>query len=269
MKRAFRGGLGIPLDFDFLSMSKMENKVTLITGGAKRIGAHTAKYLHSFGSNIVVHCNKSRLEAETLCSDLNKIRAKSAMLVQGDLSDLSSIERIGQQAIDSFGRLDVLINNASSFYPTPMGTITNKDWQSLVGSNMQGPLFLSQYCTQALTQNTGVIINMVDIHAARPLKDHTLYCMAKSALVTMTQSLALELAPDIRVNGVAPGAILWPEAQINEEDKQQILNQVPAQRLGTMQDIAHAIKFLIEASYVSGQIIAVDGGRSISSYTKG
>ena len=150
-----------------------------------------------------------------------------------------------------------------------MGTITNKDWQSLVGSNMQGPLFLSQYCTQALTQNTGVIINMVDIHAARPLKDHTLYCMAKSALVTMTQSLALELAPEIRVNGVAPGAILWPEAQINEEDKQQILNQVPAQRLGTMQDIAHAIKFLIEASYVSGQIIAVDGGRSISSYTKG
>ena len=247
----------------------MENNVTLITGGAKRIGAHTAKYLHSFGSNIVVHCNESRLEAEKLCLELNHIRAKSAMLVQGDLSDLSHVERIGQQAIDSFGRLDVLINNASSFYPTPVGTITTTDWQSLVGSNMQGPLFLSQYCAPALAQNTGAIINMVDIHAARPLKDHTLYCMAKSALVTMTQSLALELAPDIRVNGVAPGAILWPEMQMNQDDKQQILNQVPAQRLGTMQDIAHTIKFLIEASYVSGQIIAVDGGRSISSYTKG
>ncbi|WP_339723297.1 pteridine reductase [uncultured Paraglaciecola sp.] len=247
----------------------MENKVTLITGGAKRIGAHTARYLHSFGSNIVVHCNESRFEAETLCNELNQIRAKSAMLVQGDLSDLSNIERIGQQAIDSFGRLDVLINNASSFYATPIGTITSNDWQKLVGSNMQGPLFLSQYCTQALTQNTGVIINMVDIHAVRPLKDHTLYCMAKAALVTMTQSLALELAPEIRVNGVAPGAILWPEMQMNEDDKQQILNQVPAQRLGTMHEIAHAIKYLIEASYVSGQIIAVDGGRSISSYTKG
>ena len=121
----------------------MENTVTLITGSAKRIGAYTAKYLHSFGSNIVVHCNQSRLEAEKLCLELNQIRAKSAMLVQGDLSDLSSIERIGQQAIDSFGRLDILINNASSFYPTPIGTITTKDWQSLVGSNMQGPLFLS------------------------------------------------------------------------------------------------------------------------------
>jgi len=136
----------------------MQNKVTLITGGAKRIGAHTAKYLHSFGSNIVIHCNQSRLEAETLCNELNQARAKSAMLVQGDLSDLSNIERIGQQAIDSFGHLDVLINNASSFYPTPVGTITEKDWQSLVGSNMQGPLFLSQYCTQALKQNTGVIL---------------------------------------------------------------------------------------------------------------
>lgn len=247
----------------------MQDKVTLITGSARRIGAHTAKYLHAFGSNIVVHCNESRLEAERLCLELNQIRAKSAMLVQGDFSDFSSIERIGQQAIDSYGRLDVLINNASSFYPTPVGTITTNDWQSLVGSNMQGPLFLSQYCAEALAINSGVIINMVDIHALRPLKDHTLYCMAKSALVTMTQSLALELAPNIRVNGVAPGAILWPELHINEEDKQQILNQVPAQRLGTMQDIAHAIKFLIDASYVSGQILAVDGGRSISSVTKG
>jgi pteridine reductase len=191
------------------------------------------------------------------------------MLVQGDLAELTNIERIGQQAIDSFGRLDVLINNASSFYPTPIGSITQQDWQNLVGSNMQGPLFLSQYCAQALKKQHGCIINMVDIHATKPLKAHTLYCMAKSALVTMTQSLALELAPNIRVNGIAPGAILWPDTPMNDEDKQLILDHVPAGRLGTMQDIAHAIEFLIEADYVSGQIIAVDGGRSISSYTKG
>ena len=247
----------------------MKNMVTFITGSAKRIGAHTAKYLHSLGSNIVIHCSHSRLEAETLCHELNAIRPKSAMLVQGDLAELSNIERIGQQAIDSFGRLDVLINNASSFYPTPIGNITEKDWRSIVGSNMQGPLFLSQYCAKALAKNTGAIINMVDIHASKPLKNHTLYCMAKSALVTMTQSLALELAPEVRVNGVAPGAILWPDTPLQEADKQQILQQIPAQRLGNMQDIAHCIGYLIEASYVSGQIIAVDGGRSISSQTKG
>lgn len=252
-----------------ISLGNMQNSVSFITGSAKRIGAYTAKYLHALGSNIVVHCNSSRLEAETLCSELNATRAKSAMLVQGDLAQMDNVERIGQQAIDSFGRLDVLINNASSFYPTPMGSITQTDWQNLVGSNMQGPLFLSQYCAQSIGKHHGCIINMVDIHAARPLKAHTLYCMAKSALVTMTQSLALELAPNIRVNGIAPGAILWPDTSMNEQDKQQILDQVPAARLGTMQDIAHAIKFLIEADYVSGQIIAVDGGRSISSYTKG
>ncbi|WP_158969578.1 pteridine reductase [Paraglaciecola sp. L3A3] len=247
----------------------MNNKVTFITGSAKRIGAFTARYLHNLGSNIVVHCNHSRLEAETLCKDLNLIRPKSARLVQGDLSDLSVIERVGQQAIDAFGQIDVLINNASSFYPTPIGTITGEDWHSLVGSNMQGPLFLSQYCQPELAKNNGCIINMVDIHAAKPLKQHTLYCMAKSALVTMTQSLALELAPSIRVNGVAPGAILWPEQNMSDKDKNEILKHIPAQRLGQVEDIAHAISYLISATYVSGQILAVDGGRSISSQTKG
>ncbi|MGJ8682268.1 pteridine reductase [Paraglaciecola sp.] len=247
----------------------MHNKVTFITGSAKRIGAYTAQYLHNLGSNIVIHCNQSRLEAETLCKTLNQIRPKSAKLVQGDLSDISSIQRIGQQAIDSFGKLDVLINNASSFYPTPIGSITEKDWYSLVGSNMQGPLFLSQYVSQVLAKNNGTIINMVDIHAAKPLKDHTLYCMAKSALVTMTQSLALELAPNVRVNAVAPGAILWPEQSINQAEKEEIMRQIPAARLGEIEDIAQAIQYLISATYVSGQILAVDGGRSISSYTKG
>ncbi|WP_133470417.1 pteridine reductase [Paraglaciecola marina] len=247
----------------------MKDKVTFITGSAKRIGAHTAKYLHSLGSKIVIHFDKSKSEAEALSQQLNKIRPNSTALVQGSLSDINAVEAIGQQAIDAFGRLDVLINNASSFYPTPIGSISADDWHSLVGSNMQGPLFLSQYCANTLALNSGVIINMVDIHAAKPLKNHTLYCMAKSALVTMTQSLAIELAPKIRVNGIAPGAILWPETQLKEEDKHQILEQIPAQRLGQMQDIAHAIGFLVEATYVTGQIIAVDGGRSLSSNTKG
>lgn len=247
----------------------MNNKVAFITGSAKRIGAYTAKYLHNLGANVVIHCHQSRLEAETLCAELNAIRPKSARLVQGDLSDMSCIERIAQQAIASFGQLDVLINNASSFYPTPIGSITLKDWHSLVGSNMQGPLFLSQYCHNELSKNDGVIINMVDIHAIKPLKEHTLYCMAKSALVTMTQSLALELAPNIRVNAVAPGAILWPENEMSPTDKEEILQHIPANRLGNTEDIAQAIHFLITAGYVTGQIIAVDGGRSISSNTKG
>lgn len=247
----------------------MSNNVSFITGSAKRIGAHNAQHLHQLGYDIVVHCQNSRLEAETLCKTLNQLRPQSARLVQGDLSDMSQIERIGQQAIDAFGRLDVLINNASSFYPTPIGNITQQDWNSLVGSNMQGPLFLSQYCHTALAENDGVIINMVDIHATKPLKQHILYCMAKAALVTMTQSLALELAPNVRVNGVAPGAILWPEQTMSEQDKQEILKHIPAAKLGRVEDIAQCIEFLISAPYISGQIIAVDGGRSISSYTKG
>ncbi len=245
-----------------------QNKVSFITGSAKRLGAHTAKYLHEREFNVVIHCQHSRLEGETLCKELNSIREKSAVLVQGDLSDTTTIERVAHQAIDSFGRLDVLVNNASSFYPTPIGSITLDDWQSLVGSNMQGPLFLSQHCHAALAEHQGTIINMVDIHAAKPLKNHTLYCMAKAALVTMTQSLALELAPDIRVNGVAPGAILWPEHDISAQDKANILQDIPIQRLGQMDDIAQTIHFLTEARYITGQIIAVDGGRSISSHAK-
>jgi pteridine reductase len=247
----------------------MSNKVSFITGSAKRIGAYNAKFIHRLGYDVVIHCQHSRLEGEALCKSLNELRPQSARLVQGDLSDMKQIARIGQQAIDAFGRLDILINNASTFYPTPVGNITQQDWQSLVGSNMQGPLFLSQYCHQELAKNQGVIINMVDIHASKPLKQHTLYCMAKSALVTMTQSLALELAPNVRVNGIAPGAILWPEQYMSEQDKQQILRHIPANKLGRVEDIAQCLEFLISAPYVSGQIIAVDGGRSIASHTKG
>ena len=246
----------------------MNNKVVFITGSAKRIGAYTARHLHNAGFNVVLHCNHSLEEAQELLVELNIKRANSAKLVQGDLSELASLENIAEAALSAFNRLDALINNASAFYPTPIGSITATDWQKLVGSNMQAPLFISQYCCKALQQQNGVIINMVDIHAQQPLKHHTVYCMAKSALVTMTKSLALELAPEVRVNGVAPGAILWPESEISELDKQDVLKQIPAQRLGGLDDIAQAIEYLIEASYVTGQIIAVDGGRSISSFSK-
>lgn len=246
----------------------MNNKVAFITGSAKRLGAHTAEHLHQLGYNIVIHCLNSVTQAHQLMDKLNQKRPDSAALVKGDLCELTELPRLVKEAYDCFGRLDILINNASAFYPTPIGSITTQDWHSLVGSNMQAPLFLSQYCQPHLQQQNGVIINMVDIHAEKPLKEHTLYCMAKAALVAMTKSLAQELAPFIRVNGVAPGAILWPEADLDGTAKQDILQQVPMGRIGTPQDIAEAIEYLITAPYVTGQIIAVDGGRSITSASK-
>lgn len=243
-------------------------KVMLVTGAGKRIGATTAQYFHQLGWNIVIHYNQSEDQAKALCHSLNAGRANSVKLVQGSLSSIETTEAVGELAIKAFGKLDALINNASAFYPTPIGNITENDWFNLVGSNMQAPLFLAQYCNASLQQNKGVIINMVDIHATHPLKSHTLYCMAKSALVTMTKSLAQELAPGVRVNGVAPGAILWPETPLDEQDKTKILSQIPLQKLGSMLDIAQAIEFLINASYVTGQIVAIDGGRSIASNVK-
>jgi pteridine reductase len=246
----------------------MNPKVMLITGGAKRIGATTAQYFHQLGWNIVLHYNQSEIEAVALSAALNAGRTNSVKLVQGGLSTIEETAQVAELALKAYGKLDAIINNASAFYPTPIGTITENDWLNLVGSNMQAPLFLAQYCNESLQQNNGVIINMVDIHATHPLRSHTLYCMAKSALVTMTKSLAQELAPKVRVNGVAPGAILWPESLLSEEDKDKILHQIPLQKLGSMLDIAHAIEYLIKASYVTGQIIAIDGGRSIASNAK-
>lgn len=246
----------------------MNNKVAFITGSAKRLGANTAEHLHQSGYNIIVHCLNSIDLGQKLVANLNVKRPDSACLVIGDLCKLNELPIIAQQAIECFGRLDVLINNASTFYPTPIGSITAHDWQSLVGSNMQAPLFLSQYCQSQLQQHNGVIINMLDIHAERPLKEHTLYCMAKAALVAMTKSLAQELAPSIRVNGVAPGAILWPESELEASAKQDILQQIPIGKIGSPQDIAEAIEYLLEARYVTGQIISVDGGRSITSASK-
>lgn len=246
----------------------MTNKVAFITGSAKRLGANTARHLHAQGLNIVLHCHHSKNEGEELCEELNKIRANSSILTVADLCDISQLPVLVDSAFNAFGRLDVLINNASAFYPTPIGSVTLEDWHSLVGSNMQAPLFLSQLCTQYLAVNHGVIINMTDIHADRPLKDHTVYCMAKAALVAMTKSLAQELAPNIRVNAVSPGAILWPEVNLTDDEKQTVLDQIPLNQIGCPDDIAQAIEYLIRAPYVTGQILAIDGGRSIASATK-
>ncbi|WJG07972.1 pteridine reductase [Aliiglaciecola sp. LCG003] len=245
----------------------MQNKVVFITGSAKRIGAYTAQYLHNCGYNIVLHCHRSQDAGLNLMASLNKLRSDSAKLVQGDLTDPSVVAEIAKAAIDAFGRLDVLVNNASSFYSTPVGTIEESDWQALIGSNAQAPLFLTQACEKQLEKNQGVVINMADIHAQKPLKGHTVYCMAKAALVSMTQSLAQELAPTIRVNAVAPGAILWPEKELSDKDKENMLKHIPLGRLGQEHDIAQAIKFLIDASYITGQVLAVDGGRSIANTT--
>lgn len=246
----------------------MTEKVAFITGSAKRIGACIAKHLHSQGYKIVLHYKDSATAAKRLATQLNAKRQHSALCLQADLCDQAALEPLAMAAQQAFGRLDLLVNNASSFYPTPVGSIGINDWHALVGSNMQAPLFLSQYCLESLRQSQGCIINMVDIHAQRPLPQHSLYCMAKAALVAMTQSLAVDLAPHVRVNGIAPGAILWPQQSLPEDSKQAMLSQIPAARLGEAQDIADAALYLANAQYVTGQIITVDGGRSIHSASK-
>ncbi|MDP4535300.1 pteridine reductase [Alkalimonas collagenimarina] len=242
--------------------------VALVTGSAKRLGCAVLKRLHQHGYRVIIHCNRSKEDAEQLANALNQQRAKSAAVISGDLTDNNTLERLAAEALQCFKRLDVLINNASSFYPTAIGTATFDDWEQLMGSNAKAPFFLSQALAPALAEQNGCIINMVDIHAERPLQEHAIYCMAKSALLMLTKSLARELAPTIRVNGIAPGAILWPSNEIAEADKAMILRQIPLERLGTPDDIADTAVFLIQSNYVNGQIIAVDGGRSLGASKK-
>lgn len=237
-------------------------QVVFISGSAKRLGAATAQALHQQGYRIVLHCFDSYQQATALCAELNGARPDSAALVQGDLTQSSQLETLAAKVLAQFGRLDVLINNASSFFPTPLNEISQSAWQTLVGSNMQAPLFLSHYLADELKRRKGTIINMVDIHAFRPLAGHSVYCMAKAGLVSMTESLAIELAPEVRVNAIAPGAILWPE-EITDQNKQRILAQIPLGRLGQEQDITDAIGFLLKANYVTGQTLKIDGGRSL------
>lgn len=240
-----------------------QNKVALITGSAKRIGKQTAKTLHEQGFNIVVHCNQSVIEAQALVDSLNNIRANSASYIQADLNNHSEVLDLAKKAQSIFDRLDVLINNASTFYPTEVESVTEEVWDDLFASNLKAPFFLSQALTDELSKNQGVIVNIVDIHADRPLKGYPIYCTAKAGLVMLTKSLSRELAPNIRVNAVAPGPILWHDNDLTEQDKTQVLDEVLLKRLGSPVNIAEAILYLIQADYVTGHILAVDGGRSI------
>ncbi|MFK5912948.1 MAG: pteridine reductase [Woeseiaceae bacterium] len=242
-----------------------DNKVALITGAAHRIGATTAKLLHDNNFNIVLHYRGSREQAQAVQKELNDIRENSVILIQADLHKTKGLITLVDESVKAWGRLDVLINNASSFYPTKMGSVTEKQWDDLMGSNLKAPFFLSQAAAPHLKKHKGCIINIIDIHADRPLKTFPVYSMAKAGLAMMTKSLSCELGPEIRVNGVAPGAILWPE-NLDEVAKQRIVSRTFLKRQGEPNDISKTILYLInDADYVTGQIIAVDGGRSLNS----
>ena len=242
----------------------LTGKVALVTGAARRIGAAICRCLQQHGANVVIHYRGSAEEADALCAELNANRPDSALTVQADLADTTALPALVQTVSNWHGRLDILINNASSFYPTPLGDVTEANWDELMGSNLKAPLFLSQAAMHKLRAAHGVIINIVDVHAQRPLRDHPVYGSAKAGLAMLTRSLAKDLAPEIRVNGVSPGAILWPEAGLSEQAKETIVQQIPAGRSGSAEDIAGCVLYLArDASYVTGQIIAVDGGRSI------
>jgi pteridine reductase len=244
--------------------ASLTGKWALITGAAKRIGATIATELHRAGCNVAVHYFRSSDAADALVEQFNRERADSALAVGADLRDSSALPALIEAVIAAAGRLDVLINNASSFYPTALGTITEDDWTDLIHSNLKAPLFLSQAALPHLREARGCIVNMVDIHAQRPLRDHPVYGPAKAGLAMLTRSLAKDLAPEIRVNGVAPGAILWPEDGMSESVKKNIIGKIPLARPGDPSDIAATVLFLVrDAPYITGQIIAVDGGRSV------
>lgn len=236
----------------------------LITGAARRIGACIAQALHARGCRVLLHYRSSEGEAEKLAGRLNEERPESAYLLQADLAKPEDISSLAEQ-VGQYGSLDVLVNNASRFYPTPLGEITMETWDDLVGSNVQGAFFLTQALLPALRDSGGSIINLLDIHAEKPMRKHTVYCMAKAALQMMTLSMARELGPEVRVNGVAPGAIMWPENEPSEQVKNYILERTVMKRIGSPDDIASAVTFLaLDAPYVTGQILAVDGGRSLN-----
>ncbi len=236
----------------------------MITGAAKRIGATCARLLHSQGCNVLLHYRSSKQDAEQLCAEFNQIRPDSAKPIQANLLNMQELEALAQQATSSWGGVDVLINNASSFYPTPLAHTTEAQWDDLLGSNLKAPFFLSKALSDSLANRQGCIVNIVDIHAERGLPGYAVYSIAKAGLVAMTKVLAKELGPAIRVNAIAPGAILWPEDGLSEQAKSEILERVPLARSGSPEDIAKAVFFLIKgADYVTGQTITVDGGRTL------
>jgi pteridine reductase len=240
-------------------------KIVLITGAAHRVGATIARHVHRLGMNVIVHYRNSRTAAEGLQSELQAQRPDSVHLIQGDLLDISSLGDLINAAYQWQGRLDVLVNNASSFYPTPVANANETQWDDLLGSNLKAPFFLAQAAAPYLRRQHGCIVNIVDIHAERPLKGYAIYSIAKAGLVMLTKALARELAPEIRVNAIAPGAILWPEHGASDKTRKHIIAHTALKRQGDPHDVARAVAFLIrEAEYMTGQILTIDGGRSLS-----
>ena len=244
--------------------SATEAPVILVTGAARRVGAAIARELHASGACVALHYRRSADEAEMLAAALNALRPASAFAIGGDLAQDGVAERVARQALARHGRIDGLVNNASTFFPTPIGAIDRAAWDDLMGSNLMGPLFLSQALAPALKASGGAIVNIVDIHAERPLRGYPLYSAAKAGLAGLTRALAIELAPEVRVNGVAPGPIDWPEdEQFSPAERQEIIDHTLLKRTGSARDIARTVRFLLfDAPYVTGQILAVDGGRS-------
>jgi len=241
----------------------LEGKAVLITGAARRVGAAIVRTLHGAGARIAIHHRASGADADALAAGLNALRPGSAILLQADLLDTARLPRLVDATLAAFGRLDVLVNNASSFYATPVGTITESQWDDLLGTNLKAPLFLSQAAAPALRASEGLILNIVDIHGLRPLKGFPVYSPAKAGLVMLTHALARELAPQVRVNAIAPGPVLFPETGLTEEKKADIIDRTLLKRRGSPQDIAKAaLYFAADAPYVTGQVLAIDGGRS-------
>ncbi len=242
-----------------------ERRVALITGAAHRLGAEIARHLHQAGLRVLIHYRSSSTSADALAAELNALHHDSARTLAADLLDLTAIEQLAHAALQAWGRVDVLINNASTYYPTPVGSITSTHWDDLIGSNLRAPLFLSQALAPSLKASSGSIVNMVDIHAEKPLHGHPVYSVAKAGLAMLTRSLAIELGPEVRVNAVAPGIILWPERELSDTEKSAMLERVVLGRKGEPNDIAKTVCFLaLDARYVTGQILAVDGGRSLT-----
>lgn len=247
-----------------MSMDSNQAAVVLVTGGARRLGAEIVRQMHAAGARVVVHFRSSGDEAAQLAATLNVLRPGSVSIVQADLLSSNAGERLVAAAVAAYGRLDALVNNASSFFPTPLGTIDEAAWSDLVGSNLKAPLFITQAATPYLKLSRGCVVNIVDIHAERPLRGYPVYCAAKAGLAGLTRALAQELAPEVRVNGVSPGAIEWPDdGQFAPQERAAIIEHSLLKRIGAAADIAGAVRFLVfDAPYVTGQILAVDGGRS-------
>lgn len=246
------------------SRVSLDGKCVLVTGAARRVGAAIATALHADGANVAIHYRSSAADADALCARFNELRPSSSIVLQADLVADQEPEKLIADVLAWSGQLDLLVNNASSFYPTPLGAISPDDWADLAGSNLRAPLFLSQAAAPPLRQAGGCIVNIVDIHARKPLRDHHVYGAAKAGLAMLTRSLAKSLAPTVRVNGVAPGAIMWPEDGMTESVKKNIIDQIPLGRRGKPEDIANAVLFLArDATFVTGQVLPIDGGRSI------